>query len=171
MTPNWTAFHGAAALALVAAFATPASADSARQIGEFRDWSAYATTEGSGTLCFALSKPTDVSPVPDGYTQAFLYLTNRPGEGLRNELNLVAGYTFAADTPATLSVGGQNFELFTENDAAWLDNPALGPTLAGVMRAGSNLVVEGTSDKGIKIRQTFSLSGATAASRAMDSQC
>jgi len=31
--------------------------------------------------------------------------------------------------------------------------------------------MEGTSDKGIKIRETFSLSGATAASRAIDGEC
>ena len=146
-------------------------AQSARLIGDFRSWSAYAASEGSGAVCFAMSKPTDVSPLPDGYTQAYLYLTDRPGEALQDELNLVAGYTFAADTPAILSIGAESFPLFTQNDAAWLENPALGQTLAGVIRAGSDLVIEGTSDKGIKIRQTFSLSGATAATRAMDNEC
>ena len=151
--------------------ASAQSTQSARLLGDFRSWSAYAATEGSGALCFAMSKPTDVSPLPDGYTQAYLYLADRPAEGLEDELNLVAGYNFAPDTPATLSVGGESFELFTQNDAAWLENPALGPTLAGVIRAGSSLVIEGTSDKGIKIRQTFSLSGATAATRALDGEC
>ena len=36
------------------------------------------------------------------------------------------------------------------------------------MRAGSTVVVEGTTDKGILVTETFSLSGATAASRAID---
>ena len=39
------------------------------------------------------------------------------------------------------------------------------------MRAGSTLIIEGTTDKGIMVAETFSLSGATAASKAIDSGC
>jgi hypothetical protein len=149
----------------------PAAAQSVRLIGDFRDWSAYATSEGAGALCFALSKPQDINPIPDGYTEAYLYLTNRPAESVANEFNLVAGYAFAPDSPATVTISGQSFDLFTENDAAWLLDPSQSDSLASAMRAGSELVVEGTSDKGIKIAQTFSLSGATAASRAIETDC
>jgi hypothetical protein len=157
-----------AALAALLALVGAADAQSVRLIGDYRDWSAYSASEGAGALCFAMSKPTEVSPTPDGYTAAYLYLTNRPGEGIRNEFNLVAGFNFAPDQPATLSVGGQTFELFTENDAAWLLDPALGDSLAGAMRAGSTLTIDGTSDRGIRVTQVFSLSGATAASRAIE---
>jgi hypothetical protein len=160
------------AIAVIATLATTATlAQSVRLIGEYRDWTAYSATEGAGNICFALSKPQDVSPTPDGYTEAYLYLTHRPAESVSNELNLVAGFNFAPDTPATVSVSGQSFELFTEKDAAWLLDPAQNNDLAGVMRAGTTLVIEGTSDKGIKITETFSLSGATAASKAIDGQC
>ena len=159
---------------LVAALALAPSAvlaQSVRSLGDFRDWSSYSTAEGAGAVCFALSKPLKVDPQPDGYTQAYLYLTHRPAESITNELNLVAGYSFAADTPATLTVSGRQFALFTEKDAAWLDDEAQNETLAGILRAGSSLTIEGTSDKGIKITETFSLSGATAASKAIDSEC
>ena len=43
--------------------------------------------------------------------------------------------------------------------------------LAGALRSGSSVVIEGTTDKGILVSETFSLSGATAASRAIDSGC
>jgi hypothetical protein len=142
-----------------------------RVIGDFRDWSAYAATEGSGPLCFAMSRPRETSPEPDGFTGGYLYLTNRPNEGLAHEFNLVSGYTFAPDTPATVTISGQSFALFTDKDAAWLDDPAQAENLAGVMRAGSTLSIEGTTDKGIKVVQTYSLSGATAASRAIDTDC
>lgn len=146
-------------------------AQSVRLLGDFRDWSAYAAPEGAGAQCFTITRPTEVTPIPEGYTQAYLYVTHRPAEGVRDELSLVAGFTFAPDTPATLSVGAESFQLFTENDAAWLLDPSQGATLAGVMRAGSTLIVEGTSDKGFKIRETFSLSGATAASKAIGEEC
>lgn len=156
-----------AALSVIAI--APATAQSVRSLGEFRDWSAYSATEGTGPVCFALSKPTEVSPTPDGYTQGYLYLTHRPSEGVTNEVNLVAGFTFAPDTPATLSVSGTSYDLFTEGDAAWLLDPSRNDDLAGSIRAGSTLTIEGTTDKGIRVVETFSLSGATAASRAIES--
>lgn len=157
------------AAALLAA--APAHAQSVRLIGEYRDWTAYTAVENNGNICFAMSKPTEVAPTPDGYTQAYLYLTHRPAESVKNELNLVAGFTFAPDSQATLSVGGRSYDLFTQDDAAWLLDPAQNDNLAGVIRAGTAAVVEGTSDKGIRITETFSLSGATAASRAIDGSC
>ena len=139
-----------------------------RLIGDFRDWSAYSAAEGTGAVCFALSKPKDVSPQPDGLTDGYLYMTNRPGEGVRNEFNVVAGYTFAPDSPATVTSAASRSTCSPHADAAWLLDPAQNDNLAGAIRAGSTLTVDGTSDKGIKITQVFSLSGATAASRAIE---
>jgi hypothetical protein len=156
------------ALLLAALGALPVQAQSVRLLGEFRDWSSYSASEGAGALCFMMSKPLETEPMPDAMGEAHLYLTNRPAESVRGEFNLVAGFPFAADTPATVSVGGQSFELFTENDAAWLLDPGQAENLAGAIRAGSSLVVDGTTERGIKVRQTYSLSGATAASRALD---
>lgn len=154
-------------IALFALAAGPAAAQSVQALGEFRDWAAYTASDSTGQVCFAMSKPTEVSPPVDGYTQAYLYLTNRPGEGVANEVNLVAGFNFAPDQPATLSVGGQKFDLFTQQDAAWLLDSTQNDNLAGALRAGSTVVIEGTTDKGILVSETFSLSGATAASRAI----
>lgn len=158
------------ALTALIGFSTlPALGQSVRSLGDFRDWSAYSASEGAGSVCFALSRPKDVTPTPDGFTEAYLYLTHRPAESVRNEINLVAGFTFAPDTPATLSVSGESFDLFTEGDAAWLLDPSRNDDLAGTIRAGSTLTIEGTTDKGIRVVETFSLSGATAASRAIES--
>jgi hypothetical protein len=162
---------GAAAVIVCLCCAMPASAQSVRLVGDYRDWSAYSAAEGAGQICFTLTKPLEVNPIPDGYSQAYLYLTNRPAEAVRNEFNLVAGFAFAPDQPATVSVSGQAFELFTENDAAWLLDPAQGDNLASAIRAGSSLVVDGTSATGIKVQQVYSLSGATAASRAIEGGC
>ncbi|WP_196260263.1 invasion associated locus B family protein [Pelagibacterium limicola] len=160
-----------AALAFVLGLATPAFGQSVRILGDHNAWSAYATTENAGRICFALSKPTSVEPQPDGYTDAYFYLTHRPSEGVRTEINIVSGYNFAPDVPATLTIGGQSFALFTRGDAAWLADPGQSSAAAQAIRAGSTMTIEGTSERGIKIRQVFSLSGATAASRSIDSGC
>jgi invasion protein IalB len=144
-----------------------AFAQSVKQIGAYRDWTVYSANSGTGQVCFAVSKPSQVNPSPDGYTQAYLYLTSRPTENVANELNLVAGFTMASDQPAMLAVAGQNFPLFVQDDAAWLEDPTQNDNLAGQMRAGTTAVIDVTSDKGIKIEETFSLAGATAASKAL----
>ena len=171
MTARLAAFAVFAALA-ACGLATSAGAQSVQVIGTFKDWAAYsASSGGAGAVCFAMSKPGSVEPSPDGYTQAYLYLTHRPSENISNELNLVAGFEFAPDQPATLSIGGQSYDLFTQKDAAWLLDASQADSLAGAMRAGSSLSIQGTSTKGILVNETFSLSGATAASRAIDSGC
>lgn len=156
-------------VALLGALMLPstASAQSVQIIDEYRDWAAYSTSDGTGPLCFAMSKAKSVEPVPDGYTQAYLYLTHRASRNITNEINLVAGFEFAPDQPATLTVGGQDFELFTQQDAAWLRDTSKSDTLAGAIRAGSTLTITGTTSRGIRVEETFSLSGATAASRAI----
>lgn len=148
-----------------------AQAQSVQLLGDFRDWSAYTTSQGAGKLCFVLSKPKDVRPTPDGYAESYLYLTHRPGESVRNEFNFVAGYAFAPGTSATVLIGGQSYDLFVDSDAAWLDDPAQSGNVAGNMRAGSTMTIEGAAADGVKITQTFSLSGITAASRAIDRAC
>jgi hypothetical protein len=92
-------------------------AQSARVLGDFRDWSSYAADDGSGTVCFAMTRPKTTEPTPEGYGEAYLYVTNRPGEDVVNEFNVVAGYTFQTGSMAVASVGGQDFALFTQNDA------------------------------------------------------
>jgi hypothetical protein len=164
-------FALALSAALLASAASGALAQSVTSMGDFKDWSAYSASEGAGAVCFALSKPASVDPSPDGYTQAYLYLTHRPAENVSNELNLVAGFEFAPDQPATLTVGGKTFDLFTQKDAAWLLDATKNNDLAGAMRAGQSVVVQGTTDKGILVEETFSLSGATAASKAIDAGC
>ena len=148
-----------------------ANAQQVRLLDESRAWSSYGATDAAGAVCFAMTKPESVTPTPDGYTQAYIYITNRPGENVASEFNLVAGFTFQPDSVATVTVGGQTFNLFTQNDAAWLDDVEQSAALATAIRAGSSMVVEGTTAAGIKVTQNYSLSGATAAQQSISSEC
>lgn len=158
-------------LAATLALTATSQAQQVRILGEHRAWSSYAASEGAGTVCFAMTKPESVSPTPDGYSQAYIYVTNRPAENVSNEFNLVAGFSFQPDSLATINVGGQVFNLFTQNDAAWLDDTSQSDALARAIRAGSSMVVEGTTAAGIKVTQSYSLSGATAAQQAISAEC
>lgn len=160
-----------AALCAITFMVPAALAQSVQVLGDYRDWSAYTASENSGRLCFTASQPKTTEPQPEGFGDSYVYLTTRVSDGTRNEFNLIAGYEFAPDSVAQARVGGQTWDLYTQADAAWLQDASQGSTLAGSMRAGSTLVIEGTSAQGIRIVQTFSLSGVTAASRAVDQAC
>jgi len=148
-----------------------ASAQSVRVLGEFRDWSAFTANDGGGPICFVMSKPKEIEPEPEGYSEAYIYLTHRPSQGLRNEFNMISGYEFAPDSVASATVGGNVYELFTSADAAWLQDSEQGEAFARDLRAGSSLVIEGSSVSGVSVLQTFSLMGATASSRAINAAC
>ena len=150
---------------------SPGTAQSVRVLGDFRDWSAYSANDGSGVICFATTLPKSVEPTPQGYGEARIYLTNRTAQGIKNEFNLIAGYEFAPDSVAIAKVGGKEYRLFTQRDSAWLEDEGETESFAAHLRSGSALSIEGTSSLGVKIVQTFSLSGATASSRSINSAC
>lgn len=159
------------AVVMVLAAVLPAQAQSARVLGDFRDWSSYAADDGGGTICFAMSRPKTTQPTPANYGDAYVYVTNRPGEDVSGEFNVVAGYTFQTGSLAQVSVSGQSFPLFTQGDAAWLDDTNQAANLAAAIRAGSTLTVTGTAADGTQVIQNFSLSGATAAQQAIGAEC
>jgi len=140
-------------------------------LGDFRNWSAFTANDGAGVICFSMSKPKNVEPVPDGYTQAYVFLTTRDAQNIKNEFNLIAGYEFDADASAFARVGSRVYNLYTKQDAAWLEDVSQTQAFARALRAGSIMTIEGTTQEGVKIVQTYSLSGVTAASRAVNSAC
>ncbi len=154
-----------------AASILPAQAQSARVLGDFRDWSSYSADDGMGKICFAMSRPKTTQPTPAGYGDAYIYVTTRPGEDVVNEFNVVAGYTFQTGSLAVVSVGSQSFNLFTQGDAAWLDDASQSANLASAIRAGSTVTVQGTAADGTSVVQSYSLSGATAAQQAVGAEC
>jgi invasion associated locus B (IalB) protein len=160
-----------AAVGFVAALLAPVAAQSVRLLGDFRQWSAYATSGTSDRLCFVLTKPTAITPALEQSEQSYFYITHRLASGVRYELSLVAGFEFAPDTLAIATISGRTFSMFTQADAAWLEDLALTTEMTNAMRAGATMEIESTTIRGIKVRQAFSLSGVTAALRAMDADC
>ena len=142
---------------LTAFVAQPAHAQSVRVLGEHNAWSAYETTESTNRICFVLSRPTATEPATVTAEDAYFYITHRPALDIRSEINLV--------------VGDQQFALLTQDDAAWLAAPSQAQTATQAIRAGATMTITGTTPDGQTVTQTFSLSGATAASTDIDEAC
>ena len=111
-----------------------ANAQSVQSLGEFKAWSAYSTTRSATPFCFIHSKPVSVEPELEGLTQPYFYVTHRPSAGISHEMNLVAGFEFGTDSLATAKIGGTEFSMFTQDDAAWLEDPSRSSEMASAMR-------------------------------------
>ncbi len=70
-----------------------------------------------------------------------------------------------------ISIGGQRFKLFTQNETAWAPDSATDNRLVAAIRGGSQMVVNGTSAQGTATTDTFGLKGSTAAYTAISKEC
>ena len=70
-----------------------------------------------------------------------------------------------------MSFGSKQFTLFTQNDMAWAVDDKTDRDIAKAIRGGSKMVVKGTSSRGTKTTDTFSLRGSSAAHDAISREC
>ncbi len=153
---------GAMTLLAAGAAIDVARAQSAAQLlGEFGGWGAYTATPGGKKVCFALAKPTASETVPPGRPRdpAWLFVSTRPAEKVRDEVSIIFGYPLKANTDATIEIGSTNFAMYTQNDGAWVKNAAEEARLVDAMRKGSEVTVRGESGRGTKTVDKFSLKG------------
>ena len=145
--------------------------ESAKVLGEFKDWQVHAFQQNGGKVCNMFSKPVKSEGDYSQRGDVYMFVTNRPGEGITDEFSIQIGYSFKTGAPAYATVGNRKFPLFTQDDFAWLHEDKEQTALVRAMRAGSNVIVEGVSSRGTKTVDEFSLSGFTAAHNMISSAC
>ena len=102
-----------------AAAATPAAAPAGdvqpTLLGQYGDWGAYAATPGGRKVCFSIAKPKASQTTPAGRKrdQAYVFVSTRPAENVRNEVSVIIGYPFKASTDATAEIGADKFAMYT----------------------------------------------------------
>jgi hypothetical protein len=98
-------------------------------------------------------------------------VTHRPGEARKDEVSIVAGYVYQDSSPVDVEVGAVKVRLFTEGESAWTVDKDSDRQLVQAMIRGSTMVVQGTSARGTKTKDTYSLSGFTRAYQAINQAC
>jgi hypothetical protein len=142
-------------------------------LGQFGDWGAYTASPGGKKVCFALGKPNTSTTNPAGRPRdpAFLFVSTRPSEKVKEEVSVIIGYPFKAGSEAAVTVGSANFALYTQNDGAWIKNAAEEARMVDVMKKGADAVVKGESGRGTKTTDTFSLKGLEQALTRIGQEC
>lgn len=140
-------------------------------LGQYGDWGAYTASPDGKKVCFTLAQPKSSTTNPAGRKRdpAFLFISTRPAENVRNEISIVIGYTFKGD--ATAEVGTTKFAMYTQNDGAWIKNVAEEARLIDAMRKGADLTIKGTSTRGTSSTDTFSLKGLVQAMDRVAQEC
>ena len=171
--PAVKALVSAAAVAVLTLAALPASAaENIRRIGQFDAWNAYTYTQDGNKVCYMASQPTETEGAYDERGKVYAMVTHRPAKGARDVVSFVIGYPFKEDSRVTVTIdGGKDFTLFTHKDTAWAADAETEDEMVTTMIQGGEMVVEGTSNKGTKTTDTYSLIGFTDAHQAIDDAC
>ena len=142
-------------------------------LGQFGDWGAYTASPNGAKVCFALGKPKTSQTNPPGRNrdQAYIFVSTRPAENVRNEVSVIIGYPFKAASDATAEIGATKFAMYTQNDGAWIKNVAEEVRMVEAMRKGSDLTVKGTSGRGTASTDTYSLKGLAQAIDRVEQEC
>lgn len=140
-------------------------------VDRFRDWSLYVHDDPAGKVCFVTSLPFKQEGTFSRRDQPRVFVTQFGGERPRREVSVDPGYTYHKGSSVEVTVDGARFELFTERDRAWTSNSEADEQLIEAMRRGTQMTVRGTSVRGTWSLDTYSLSGFSAAIRAMTEAC
>ena len=126
---------------------TPAAGSAPNLLAQFGEWGAYTATAGGKKVCFALAKPTKAATTPPNRPRdpPYMFISSRPAEKVKDEVSVIIGYGLKPNADASIDVGGSSYPMFTQNDGAWIKNPADEARLVDALRKGSDAVVKGTS--------------------------
>ena len=166
-TTRTNAAKPAAAAATGAAAATAAARPAQAATGpggaslltSYGDWGVYTAQTGRSKICYALSQPKDRLPKNLSRDPAYLFVSFRPAENVKNEVALVLGFAAKDNGPAEAAVGNTSYSLITKTTNAWLKNPAEeGQAIATMARSGT-MTVKMQSARGSSLTDRYSLNG------------
>ncbi len=150
-----------------------AQADQPTLLGQYGDWGAYVAMPGGKKVCFALGKPKSSATNPAGRKRdpAYVFISTRPAENVRNEVSVIIGYPFKPSSDATAEIGASKFAMYTQNDGAWIKNVAEESRMIDAMRKGSDLTIKGVSGRGTTSTDQYSLKGLSEAVARAEQEC
>lgn len=156
-----------------------AFAQAAERVAAHTDWSVFVATDPKE--CYIVAPPSKSAASRDGKPAEVqrgdvrLFVSFRPGENVSNEVSFTGGYPFKPGSVVTLTVGSSTFDLGPGTGAdtaewAWT-NPSDDSRAVAALRKGADAKLTGTSARGTKTEDTFSLKGFTAAVEDAEARC
>jgi hypothetical protein len=163
----------AAKPAAAQASARPVGDPEPKLLGQYGEWGAYTASPDGKKLCFVLAKPgaSETNPPNRPRDPAYLFVSTRPEEKVKEEVSLIIGYPLKPNVDVTATVGSTTFALYSQEDGAWIKNASEEDKMVDAMRKGADIVIKGESGRGTKTTDTFSLKGITQALERVGQEC
>jgi hypothetical protein len=132
-------------------------------LASFSDWGAYASGQGRSRICYALSQPKERLPADLKRDPAYLFVSFRPAENVRNEIAVVMGFATRDGAAAAATIGDADYALITKGPNAWVRNPAEENQVIAAFTRGRDVTIKATSARGNTTTDRYSLIGFTQA--------
>ncbi|WP_374310636.1 invasion associated locus B family protein [Dongia sp.] len=150
----------------------PAYAETPKNLGAFKKWRAMTVNADGNRTCYAMSQPVDKKGNVKDRGQVAAMVTHFPEIGALDQVSIVLGFSPQAKSPVIVKIGGFTFKFTeTEDDRAWAKTRADDKALVQAMRKSNQMVVTATTRKGLKVQDTYDLSGFTKAYQTMSKAC
>jgi invasion protein IalB len=148
---------------------------STNQVATKTAWAVFE--DANPKECWAVSSPKETVNSKDGRVVAvrrgdiLLMAFFRPAANVSGQVAFTGGYPFAPGSTVNLTIDGSSFELFTEGEWAWAASAADDAKIVTALKRGSGAVLTARSARGTQTKDTFSLSGFTAAVEDAETRC
>ena len=152
--------------------AAPAFAEPVQMLIE-KDWGAYRYDDTAGRMCFVSSVPKESKGKydPNNRGETRVFVSHGPDKSERNVVQVVAGYRYKPQSDVTMNIDGKKFTLFTIEDRAYASSEEDDQRMIAAMKRGSKMSIIGTSSRGTKTTDRYSLSGFTKTKSVIDKTC
>jgi invasion protein IalB len=169
-------------------------------VATFGDWNVFVGEAGKGRICYTLAQPKSREPASLKRDPGYAFISDRPAEGVRNEVSFIMGFDVAGgvdateakldpkqgEKPATKTdakpktpaapapvalVDEATFEMLPKGGDLWVKNAAKEGALIAEMRKGAKLVIKAASLRGHQSIDTYSLSGFAQALERLQKEC
>jgi invasion protein IalB len=138
---------------------------------DFKAWSLHQSRSASHNICYVAAMPSQKTPTAANRAAVVFYISTWPKDGVRSEVSVKLGYPIKPTTKVTVTIGSETFDLQARTERAYVYDATQELKLIDAMKSGSSMTVTGLSERGTKTSDTYSLSGITAALKAMADRC
>ncbi|MCC7253105.1 invasion associated locus B family protein [Hyphomicrobium sp.] len=159
------------ALLWTAPLAAQTPEETGLRTGAFGDWIVHQNAQNDPKICFAASQPKTKEPAGANRSKIVLYVSAWPKDGVKSEVSVKLGYRIKPDSPVDVTVGDDAFQLFADEDRAYVADTTEELKLVEAMKKGTTMVIKATSTRGTLTTDTYSLNGLGKALDAVASAC
>ena len=69
-------------------------------VANFNDWNVFVGQAGKGRICYTLAQPKSREPASLKRDPGYAFISDRPAEGVRNEVSFIMGFDISGGTDA-----------------------------------------------------------------------